>query len=112
MSKDKYSKCIDCVHAKSKDCLGLRECIFDIDIVEEEVEDTIKRFELKELEAARLYARENNKYICLYIVKGYIECKELSEEEIRYIACDMLLDSKGNVIYNSLLRIEVEHERF
>ena len=37
MSKDKYSKCIDCIHAKNEDCLGLRKCIFDI--VEEEVED-------------------------------------------------------------------------
>lgn len=66
----------------------------------------MKRFKINEIEEARVYAREKDMYICIYMKKEYIECDKLTEEEIRYIACDMLLDSKGNVIYNSLLRIE------
>lgn len=67
----------------------------------------MKRFKLNELEQARIYARENDMYICLYIVKGYIECRKLNREERVYIACDILFNSKGKVVYNDIERLDV-----
>lgn len=42
---NKYSKCIDCIHAINEDCLGLRECLFNVeelDYVEEEHDNDIE----------------------------------------------------------------------